>query len=41
MNAEFEAEKVNWGLGEVFESEKDWESALKHFKNVYPYTSEK
>ena len=24
MNAEFEAEKVNWGLGEVFESEKEW-----------------
>ena len=41
MNAEFEAEKVNWGLGEVMESEKDWVKAMEHFKNVYPYTTEK
>jgi len=38
LNPDFEAEKVNWGLGEVLESEKDWAQALNHFKNVYPYT---
>lgn len=41
MNPEFEPEKVNWGLGEVLESEKEWEKALTHFKNVYPYTYDK
>ena len=41
MNIDFEPEKVNWGLGEVLESERDFDQALIHFKNVYPYTSDK
>jgi hypothetical protein len=41
LNSEFEADKVSWGLGEVFESEKSWSEALLHFKIAYPYTSDK
>jgi hypothetical protein len=31
MNPEYETEKINWSLGEVMESEKDWKNAMHHF----------
>ena len=41
INEYFEAEKVNWGLGEFFESEKNYELALNYFKSAYIYLTDK
>lgn len=38
MDPLFEVEKVNWALGTLFVSEKDWKKALVHFRTGYQYS---
>jgi Tfp pilus assembly protein PilF len=35
MDPNFEVEKVNWALATIYVSEKDWKSALNHFRIGY------
>lgn len=40
-NAEFFPVKINEGLGEIYEMERDFFKALDHYKKLYKVTSEK
>ncbi len=41
IDQDFLAEKVNTGLGEIFEMNKEYEKALPHYKLLYKVTNEK
>jgi tetratricopeptide (TPR) repeat protein len=38
IKPEFNNEKINKSLGEIFESEDEMELAIKHYKSAYIYT---
>lgn len=37
----FNVEKVNWALGNLYLEEKDWNRALSHLRQAYPYMNDK
>lgn len=41
IKSDFNIEKINKGLAEIYESEGEYHLALKHFKNTYIYTNDK
>jgi tetratricopeptide (TPR) repeat protein len=41
IKPDFKVERINSGLGEIFEMEKDWEKALHHYKIAYRVTLDK
>ncbi len=41
LKSDFNIEKINKGLAEIYESEGEYQLALKHFKNTYIYTNDK
>ncbi|CAD8177771.1 unnamed protein product [Paramecium octaurelia] len=41
MDPLFEVEKVNWALGTILVSEKEWKKALHHFRICYQYSQDR
>jgi len=41
MKPDFNIEKINKGLGEIYEDESKFMLAIKHYKNAYIYSKDK
>ena len=41
MKPDFNIEKINKGLGEIYEDENNYMLAIKHYKNAYIYSKDK
>jgi len=41
INPDFQQEKINKGLAEIYEYEKDYLNCMKHYKNLYKVSKNK